>query len=765
MTLGIFASGANDDKRNLLERRGFVVRAVGAADARSTSVATAVGADGATGRVDVAIGPIDPADLDAVRDGLARRVREHGRFSPRRMDEWLASRLRAPGVRPVAVAGRRRATARSSARVSVFDVGETGYTSTVGVRAGLARARASGPALAAGGVRGAPRPGPDAGAWSRSTPTTRRPARALRGGRHAGPRAPRPFVKPDLPDPGPRRQRLASLPPPVRRARFAECPGASGGEVSAVVVDVAGVTVISWPPRSPATGPTSAARPEPAAAGRGQAAGEEDQPAKPGKPPSRAARGGPDPARRPRHRRAGARRARPRPPLRPRPRHRPDRSGRSGARRRAHRPARQRRVPRPARAASRSPCSCWWRRPETRPRPRPCASASASALVVLAAAGLMHVSAARRRSPDPVDALRDAGGYLGAASAPRSPRDSAPSARRWCSSRCSASAAARPGTSVRTVLAAVGSGCARSRVGVDALDLPASGSSTTMSDPTATTSRSRRGARCRRDARPSSRSPTASTLDADADRGRRRGRRSRRGRSRRGSLVDERRLDDEVEPSRSTAQVADEPVDIAGARGRPRARWRSTSPPTATATGRCPPRDLLKRSAAKEVDQRVVEQGGEVLAGDAARLRRRRPPHRHDRRPDGHPLRARARAGREGEPGHRAQPRHRLRDGEPRRAHPRPDPGAQRDRRRGPEQAAPARDARRHPRRRPRPTQATHPLEVGLGRDIAGRSHMLNLADDAAPPHRRPDRRRASRAASTASSRRSSCAARPSRCA
>ena len=38
--------------------------------------------------------------------------------------------------------------------------------------------------------------------------------------------------------------------------------------------------------------------------------------------------------------------------------------------------------------------------------------------------------------------------------------------------------------------------------------------------------------------------------------------------------------------------------------------------------------------------------------------------------------------------------------------------------------------------------QATHPLEVGLGRDIAGRSFMLNLADDAAPPHRRPDRRR-----------------------
>ena len=57
-----------------------------------------------------------------------------------------------------------------------------------------------------------------------------------------------------------------------------------------------------------------------------------------------------------------------------------------------------------------------------------------------------------------------------------------------------------------------------------------------------------------------------------------------------------------------------------------------------------------------------------------------------------------------------------------------PIPGSQRDRRRGAEQAAPARDARRHPHVAPRPTQATHPLECGLGRDIAGRSHMLNLA-------------------------------------
>ena len=42
----------------------------------------------------------------------------------------------------------------------------------------------------------------------------------------------------------------------------------------------------------------------------------------------------------------------------------------------------------------------------------------------------------------------------------------------------------------------------------------------------------------------------------------------------------------------------------------------------------------------------------------------------------------------------------------------------------------------------PEAKQANHPLEVGLGRDIAGRAVMLNLADDAPPPDRGRDRRR-----------------------
>ena len=42
----------------------------------------------------------------------------------------------------------------------------------------------------------------------------------------------------------------------------------------------------------------------------------------------------------------------------------------------------------------------------------------------------------------------------------------------------------------------------------------------------------------------------------------------------------------------------------------------------------------------------------------------------------------------------------------------------------------------------PRPSAATHPLEVALGRDIAGRAVLANLADDAPPAHRRRHRRR-----------------------
>ena len=84
----------------------------------------------------------------------------------------------------------------------------------------------------------------------------------------------------------------------------------------------------------------------------------------------------------------------------------------------------------------------------------------------------------------------------------------------------------------------------------------------------------------------------------------------------------------------------------------------------------------------------------------AGRARRRDPTRRHGRRPDGHPLRARARPGREGRARHQPAQGHRLRHGVARRAHPGAHPRSSGHRRRGAERQAPGRRARRHPRRR-----------------------------------------------------------------
>ena len=72
--------------------------------------------------------------------------------------------------------------------------------------------------------------------------------------------------------------------------------------------------------------------------------------------------------------------------------------------------------------------------------------------------------------------------------------------------------------------------------------------------------------------------------------------------------------------------------------------------------------------------------------------------------------------------------RHRLRHGGHRRAHPGADPRALGDRRRGPEPHPPARRPRRPARRRREAAAATGPLEVGIGKDIAGKAVFLDLA-------------------------------------
>lgn len=156
MTLGVFASTVNEDKRNLLEQRGFqpsrsVLRMRINLDAEPVDV---VGPPAG-----VVIRPFVSEDEDALRAVWIDAFASHGRFSPRRMEEWFQSRFAHPAFDPslwqVAVIQSTDGPTGGSvgARVGdvvgavlVFDVGETGYTSTVAIRAD-ARGQRIGPAL------------------------------------------------------------------------------------------------------------------------------------------------------------------------------------------------------------------------------------------------------------------------------------------------------------------------------------------------------------------------------------------------------------------------------------------------------------------------------------------------------------------------------------------------------------------------------------------------------------------------------------------
>jgi ribosomal protein S18 acetylase RimI-like enzyme len=72
-------------------------------------------------------------DIEQVRRAMLDAFRGHHRYTPRRLDEWLELRLRHPAFDPalwrVAVADD-----EVIAAVLVYDVGGTGYMSSVGVR-------------------------------------------------------------------------------------------------------------------------------------------------------------------------------------------------------------------------------------------------------------------------------------------------------------------------------------------------------------------------------------------------------------------------------------------------------------------------------------------------------------------------------------------------------------------------------------------------------------------------------------------------------
>ena len=125
----------------------------------------------------------------------------------------------------------------------------------------------------------------------------------------------------------------------------------------------------------------------------------------------------------------------------------------------------------------------------------------------------------------------------------------------------------------------------------------------------------------------------------------------------------------------------------------------------ATSPTRCPANEVLKAGQPAQAADQGVRRRGRPADRGARAVRHRRPGHRLHPRPDGHPLRGRARPGGQGREGHRARQEHRLRGGQRRRPHPQPDPRQERDRHRDPEH----RQGDRLPRRRPaaRATPAT----------------------------------------------------------
>jgi S-DNA-T family DNA segregation ATPase FtsK/SpoIIIE len=252
----------------------------------------------------------------------------------------------------------------------------------------------------------------------------------------------------------------------------------------------------------------------------------------------------------------------------------------------------------------------WWRRPDDEMPAAPLRIGIGVALVVLASAGLMHVLGGAPSISGPVDALRNAGGYLGAmVGAPLAAALGTVGATVVLVALLGFGLLLAPGTSMRTVLSAIGRGLVHARDWVvAALDLG-------HHDPEDADA----------EAPPSNRRPLPSRratvesmaeldlVEADDDV------ELDAGYDEYEDALEEAEDEPEVEeeedePEPLTAQVVDddEPTDVAV---REDAKGQMAIDLTAYGHGdwTLPPRDLLKRSAAKEMDSRVVEQGGEVL--------------------------------------------------------------------------------------------------------------------------------------------------------
>jgi S-DNA-T family DNA segregation ATPase FtsK/SpoIIIE len=225
------------------------------------------------------------------------------------------------------------------------------------------------------------------------------------------------------------------------------------------------------------------------------------------------------------------------------------------------------------------------------------------ALVVLAVVGLLDVAAGSPTISGPVDALRDAGGYLGAAiGGSLAAGLGAAGASIVLVGVLALGALLAPGVSVRTVLGWIGLGIAHLRRGISALVR----ATVTLPDADA-------------DADPDE------LIDAAP---------LRRPLPSRRATVDAIPIDDDPEPEPELAidfepEPEPEPdpepeVDLEPVRPRPAVTDISVVEDDegqmaidlgAYGSGdwKLPARDLLKRSTAKQMDQRVVEQGGQVL--------------------------------------------------------------------------------------------------------------------------------------------------------
>ncbi|HZJ25689.1 MAG TPA: GNAT family N-acetyltransferase [Acidimicrobiia bacterium] len=129
--LGLYASSANTGKRDLLTRRGFA------------PLHTRLRLTIDLGRLESIEGPptgvvtrvFDPdSDVEAVRSVMQEAFADLARFSRRRLDEWLALRVRHPAFDPALWRVAVDETGSIIGAILVYDVGGTGYVSNLGVR-------------------------------------------------------------------------------------------------------------------------------------------------------------------------------------------------------------------------------------------------------------------------------------------------------------------------------------------------------------------------------------------------------------------------------------------------------------------------------------------------------------------------------------------------------------------------------------------------------------------------------------------------------